>query len=92
MTKIIMCGHVIIPADERDVFEKAIPIHIQLTLDEPGCLEFSIVEDKDNPNKFAVYEEFSDKAAFLYHQERTKKSAWNDVAKNMERHYSFLES
>ena len=92
MRKVIMCGHVIIPADERDVFEKAIPIHIKLTLDEPGCLEFSIVEDKDNPNKFAVYEEFIDEAAFNHHQERTKNSAWHEISKNMERHYSFLKS
>jgi quinol monooxygenase YgiN len=66
--------------------------HIRLTLLEPGCLEFKVIQNKQIATHFDVYEEFVDKAAFEAHQQRIKNSAWAEVSANVTRHYEFVES
>lgn len=90
MAKTILTGYVIIPEMDREKIEAALPEHIRTTRAEPGCLKFNITPDKNDPNRYFVYEEFIDQAAFDYHQERSKQGEWAKVTKNMERHFSFL--
>lgn len=37
--------------------------------DEPGCLRFDVVQDKDNPNRFYYYEVYRDEAALEAHRQ-----------------------
>jgi quinol monooxygenase YgiN len=62
-------------------------IHKKLTLAETGCLIFTVTPDEVNANKFSVYEEFINQAAFDNHQARVNASAWGEATKNVERHY-----
>ena len=39
------------------------------TADEPGCLRFDIVQDRDDPNCFRFYEVYRDDAALAAHRE-----------------------
>ncbi len=92
MAKIVLCGYVIVPNSElNETVRSAMAEHIHLTLAEPGCLDFTLTPDKTNPNRFSLYEEFIDRAAFDFHQARTKKSAWHYASKNIERHFSIIE-
>lgn len=86
-----MCGFVIVPAAQLELLKIAMKEHIQLTLAEPGCLEFSLTADDNDPCRFSLYEEFVDKAAFDYHLERTRESRWHKASKNIERHFNIIE-
>jgi len=63
----------------------ALPMHIQLTRAEVGCLSFEVTPT-ENPMIWHVAERFTDADAFEVHQIRTKASAWardtQDIARN----------
>ena len=37
--------------------------------DEPGCLRFDVIQDKDDPNRFYFYEVYQDEAALETHRQ-----------------------
>ena len=37
--------------------------------DEPGCLRFDVLRDRDDPNRFYFYEVYRDEAAFEAHRQ-----------------------
>ena len=37
--------------------------------DEPGCLRFDVIQDKDDPNRFYFYEVYRDEAALEAHRQ-----------------------
>ena len=87
MSKVILQGFIIVADDELVSIKNALVIHEELTLAEKGCLIFSVTPDETDVNKFNVYEEFVNQAAFDKHQSRVKCSNWGKVSKNVVRHY-----
>ncbi|MGM0824971.1 MAG: putative quinol monooxygenase [Pseudomonadota bacterium] len=88
MPKAILKGFIIVPEPDLNAVKAELIIHKQLTLAEPGCLVFEVVQCTINPYRFDVYEEFIDRDSFKRHQARVKSSAWGKVSANIERHYS----
>jgi (4S)-4-hydroxy-5-phosphonooxypentane-2,3-dione isomerase len=41
------------------------------TADEPGCVRFDIIQDRDDPNCFRFYEVYHDDAALAVHRQTT---------------------
>jgi len=80
-------GFIIVPEADLSVVKEELINHKRLTLEEPGCLVFEVTQNKNNPNRFDVNEEFVDKAAFESHQERVKNFYWGKVTVNVERYY-----
>lgn len=37
--------------------------------DEPGCLRFDVIQDRDDPNRFYFYEVYRDEAALEVHRQ-----------------------
>lgn len=91
MPKIILKGHILVPEADLDTVKTALTTHIKLTKDEPGNLVFNVIQDEDKLNKFHVYEEFINQAAFESHQQRVKQSHWGVVTTSVERHYEIIE-
>lgn len=87
LTKVILQGFIVVPDSDLEIVKSELIIHKTLTLKENGCLIFTVTPDETNPNKFSVYEEFVNQAAFDNHQVRVKTSKWGEVTKNVERHY-----
>lgn len=87
MAKVVLSGFIIVADEDLAAVEGALQEHIRLTRGEAGCLAFKVEQHTNNPNRFNVYEEFSDRASFDHHQVRTKTSAWAIVAKDAARHY-----
>lgn len=87
MPKIILSGHILIPIEDVIEVQDALPGHLELTRNEKGCIKFNVTQDKKQLNKYSVYEEFIDQAAFDSHQQRVKNSHWGKVSQNVERHY-----
>lgn len=90
MAAVTLQGYIIVPDDDLENITSALLTHIILTREEPGCLAFNVTPDKNNPNKFDVYEEFINQAGFNYHQSRSKASSWAETSKRVERHYEII--
>lgn len=88
MPKVILKGFIIVPEPDLDAVKAELINHKRLTMAEPGCLVFEVVQCTTNPNRFDVYEEFIDRDSFERHQARVKSSAWGKVSANIERHYT----
>lgn len=87
MAKVILKGYIIVPLEDLNAVIEALPIHIEKTTQEAGCLVFRVLQDQQQSNRFTVHEEFVDKESFDVHQDRVKGSKWGDVSANIERHY-----
>ena len=87
MSTVILQGYIIVPDSDLDAVVAELPNHTRLTLAEPGCKAFRITRAADNPNRFDVYEEFVDPAAFEAHKQRMRNTTWAAAAKSAARHY-----
>lgn len=91
MPKIILKGYIDVPDSKLNAVKEALPLHIELTRQEEGCLEFQVEQDKINRNIFNVYEEFANKKSFEEHQNRVQSSGWGKLTENIERYYQIIE-
>ena len=88
VNNIILTGQLICrDGDECAVVTKFLPLHIQLTRAEPGCIFFH-VEPTDAPWVWDVSECFQDGHSFELHQTRVKTSEWGRVTAGIQRSYS----
>lgn len=84
---ITLQGFIIVPREILEMVKTALIEHKRLTIQEPGCISFSVTQNQNNFCKFDVYEEFVDQTAFEQHQARVNYSDWGNVTKDVERHY-----
>ncbi len=91
MARVVLKGFILVPSSDLPAVIVELENHKALSLNETGCLIFSVSQSEENPNRFDVHEEFIDKSAFLAHQERVKNSFWGKVSVNVERHYEIFE-
>ncbi|MEZ8636121.1 putative quinol monooxygenase [Vibrio cyclitrophicus] len=91
MSKTILQGHILVPDNDLEIVIQALVVHKELTLAEPGCIVFRISQSTLQPNRFEVYEEFTNREAFEAHQQRVKASQWGDISKNVTRHYQITD-
>ncbi|MDH5547451.1 MAG: antibiotic biosynthesis monooxygenase [Gammaproteobacteria bacterium] len=87
MSKVVLQGYIIAPTVDLPAVLEELPHHIQNTRSEPGCLIFEVTQDKENGNRFDVYEEFASEDDFSLHQERVRNSKWGAITVNVERNY-----
>ena len=91
MPKVILEGYIVVPDSDMEKVSNELPVHIDLTKNEEGCLIFNVAQDEVVKNKFHVYEEFTDQEAFSAHQDRVRNSKWGTVTKDVERFYEITE-
>ena len=73
--------------DEAEIVRRHLPLHIELTRDEPGCLSFE-VHQTDDRRVWQVAERFVDDEALDQHRVRVAASEWGRVTAGIERRYS----
>ena len=91
MSSVTLQGYIMVPPSDLEQVKRELVNHKRLTMQEPGCITFNVIENSDNPLRFDVYEEFVDKAAFEHHQRRVKASYWGEITVNVERFYHLTE-
>lgn len=56
---------------KEGMLDQALPLVIENATksvqDEPGCLQFDVVQANDNPNRLMLFEVYRDEAAFQAH-------------------------
>ena len=89
--KIRLTGYLGIPEERMASVMAALPIHLELTRMEPGCIEFDVSQSATVEGRLLVSELFEDQAAFEAHQRRTAASAWAEITAGIPRHYETTE-
>lgn len=92
MSSVFLHGYIQVPPDDLEAVKAELPNHVELTRAEAGCLVFEVVQDDEDPCRFAVHEEFTDRASFESHQARVKRSRWGAITARVARHYEITES
>ncbi|MEY9953545.1 antibiotic biosynthesis monooxygenase [Leifsonia sp. EB34] len=72
--------------DEANIVGLHLPLHIQLTRAERGCVSFEVTRT-DNLLIWSVVERFEDEREFEAHQTRVARSAWGQATAGIERRY-----
>lgn len=75
-------------AAERNMVLRHLPLHIELSRNEPGCRVFEVRPTADS-FVWQVDEEFIDAETFAAHQDRVRQSAWGRATAGIERRYTF---
>ena len=91
MPRIRLAGFIIVPERDREAVQAALPEHIRLTREEPGCISFRVTPDEADPMRYEVAEEFATREAFELHQARAASSEWGAVTGDIDRHYEITE-
>ena len=84
---VVLEGYIKVPLQELETIRNNLDEHIRNTLNEDGCLEFTVEQDAIDKCVFNVSEKFIDKDAFDAHQARVKDSNWSAITKNVKRVY-----
>ena len=83
-----LTGHLVCATmEDTALVATHVPTHVALTLAEPGCLSFTVVQTAD-PLIWQVNESFTNQAAFDAHQIRTKASDWARLSAHIERAFT----
>lgn len=89
LSKVILQGFSVVPDSDLEVVkrERELITHKRLTLNEAGCLTFTVTQNEADLHKFSVYEALVNQAAFDNYQARVNLSKWSEVTKNVARNY-----
>jgi quinol monooxygenase YgiN/quercetin dioxygenase-like cupin family protein len=66
--------------DAREAFLAAVRENAAASIREPGCLRFDVLQDTDDPDRFAFYELYRDAAAFEDHRSTSHFRRWREAA------------
>ncbi|WP_026533769.1 putative quinol monooxygenase [Arthrobacter sp. H14] len=72
--------------DQVAIVMQHLPLHMELTRAEEGCLSFE-VKPTQEPFVWQVDEQFRDATAFQAHQKRVADSEWGRLTAGIERRY-----
>ena len=86
-----LTGYIEVPEGRRDAIAAALPLHVELTRAETGCVQFDVTPDPEVEGRYNVSELFTDRESFDAHQARVKASAWGEISAGIRREYSIRE-
>ena len=88
MGQVTLVGYLDVPTDRLAGIRAALPEHIRLTKAEPDCISFDVTESTTHPGRFDVAEVFASEKGYTDHRERTARSSWAEIAKDIPRNYT----
>jgi autoinducer 2-degrading protein len=50
--------------------------------DEPGCMQFDVLQDNEDPNRIHLYEVYKDQAAVDAHRQAPHYTKWRETVKD----------
>lgn len=59
MAKVTLKGYILVPEKDLQEVRRELINHRRLTLNEPGCISFTVTESAENPLRFDVLKSLS---------------------------------
>jgi quinol monooxygenase YgiN len=70
--------------ERRDEFLAGMAANAEASArDEPGCLRFDVCSVESDPNRFVLYELYTDAAAFAAHKASPHFAQWRAIAEQV---------
>lgn len=67
-----------------EAFRAACVANSQGSLQEPGCLRFDVLQQHDDPTRFALFEIYRTPEGFAAHKDTAHYAAWAEIAASMQ--------
>ena len=71
--------HLEVKAEHIEDFIRVTTVNHEHSLKEPGNLRFDVLQNKDNPARFALYEAYGDETAAAAHKETPHYLTWRET-------------
>jgi autoinducer 2-degrading protein len=72
--------HHFIKPDMIEAYKEAILKNAHETMKEPGVIRFDVLQDKEDPSHFALFEVYRDMEAREHHLQTAHFFSWKEVA------------
>jgi quinol monooxygenase YgiN len=69
MAELVLVVNIRIKPENVDKFMAEVLANCKAARAEPGCKQFDVLVDRDDPTKIVLYEIYADEAAFEVHQQ-----------------------
>ena len=76
---IVTIVHVQVKPEHIDDFIRAITKNHHLSVKEQGNLRFDVLQKRDNPTEFAIYEAYENETVMAAHKETSHYKEWRDT-------------
>ena len=73
---LILIVNIHIKTDRVEAFREATIENARNSLQEPGVVQFDVLQQSDDPSRFVLYEVYRDTAATVAHKETAHYHAW----------------
>ncbi len=73
-----VCVHVRVKEENRQDFIEATLENARGTFEEPGNVRFDVLQQKDDPNRFMLYEVYRDESGMTAHKATPHYAKWRD--------------
>lgn len=82
MNKFVLIVDFDVKPEHLSRFNELIAVNAKASVaDEPGCRQFDVLQDQDNPNRIVLYEVYDSAAAFQDHMGRQHTQTFLAAAK-----------
>lgn len=72
----VVCVHVHVKPECRNAFLAASLENARNTIQEPGNLRFDVLQEREDPDRFLLYEVYRDEAGMAAHKETPHYARW----------------
>lgn len=79
----IIVVHIHVKPEHREAFIEATKENARNSIQEPGIAVFDFIQQKDDPNKFVLYEAYYSPDGQAQHRETAHYLAWRDAVADM---------
>ena len=79
----ILHVHLHVKPERIEDFERATIENANHSVQEPGCVRFDVVQQSDDPTRFALIEIYRDAESHAAHRETPHYAAWVDKVTDM---------
>jgi autoinducer 2-degrading protein len=79
---IVTCVHVSVKPENIDDFIKATTINHENSIKEPLNRRFDILQSKDNPTEFILYEAYENEEGAVAHKQAAHYLTWRKTVEN----------
>jgi len=76
---IVTIVHVKVKQEHLHEFIRATVTNHELSVKEPGNLRFDVLQNEDNPTRFALYEAYENEAAAAAHKKTPHYLTWKET-------------
>ncbi|MDG3003419.1 putative quinol monooxygenase [Paludisphaera mucosa] len=80
----VVIANIQVKPESIEAFREACVENSRGSIQEPGCLQFDVLQQQDDPTKFALFEIYRGPDDFAAHKETSHYAAWAEKAAAMQ--------